>query len=64
MPSSPTSLYFTPSVHSVNFVAIPIRPHTIIQNVAPGPPKAIATATPAIFPSPTVPETAVANAWK
>ena len=36
--------------------------HTIIQKVAPGPPKAIATATPAIFPNPTVPETAVAKA--
>ena len=34
----------------------------IIQKVAPGPPKAIAKATPAIFPFPTVPETAVARA--
>ena len=41
---------------------MPINPQTIIQNVAPGPPKAIAKATPAIFPLPTVPETAVARA--
>jgi AGCS family alanine or glycine:cation symporter len=33
-----------------------------IAGVAPGPPRAIARATPAIFPFPTVPETAVANA--
>ena len=32
--------------------------------MAPGPPRAIAKATPAILPFPTVPETAVANAWK
>ena len=41
---------------------MPINPHKIIQNVAPGPPNAIATATPAIFPNPTVPDTAVAKA--
>ena len=45
-------------------VDIPINPQIIIQKVAPGPPNAIANATPAIFPLPTVPETAVANAWK
>jgi len=49
-------------VHSTNFVDIPKSPHIIIQNVAPGPPKEIAAATPAMFPSPTVPETAVASA--
>ena len=43
---------------------MPSKPQMIIQNVAPGPPTAIATATPAMFPSPTVPETAVASAWK
>ena len=64
VPSSPTSLYLTPKVHSTNLVDIPIRPQTTIQKVAPGPPTAIAKATPAIFPLPTVPETAVANAWK
>ena len=35
---------------------------TIIQNVAPGPPSAMAKATPAMFPFPTVPDTAVASA--
>ena len=32
------------------------------QNVAPGPPVEMATATPAMLPMPTVPETAVVNA--
>ena len=36
----------------------------ISQNVAPGPPTVTATATPPILPIPTVPETAVARAWK
>ena len=36
----------------------------IIQNVAPGPPIEMAIATPAMLPRPTVPETAVARAWK
>ena len=45
-----------------NLVDIPNKPHNIIQKVAPGPPTAIAKATPAIFPLPTVPETAVARA--
>src|SRR5690554_953040 len=58
------SLYFTPKVHSTNLVDIPSNPHTIIQKVAPAPPNETATATPAIFPRPTVPDTAVANAWK
>ena len=43
---------------------MPSNPHIIIQKVAPGPPNAIANATPAILPFPTVPETAVAKAWK
>ena len=43
---------------------MPSNPQTIIQNVAPGPPRAIANATPAMLPLPTVPETAVASAWK
>jgi hypothetical protein len=34
------------------------------QSVAPGPPAEIATATPAMLPIPTVPETAVHRAWK
>ena len=36
----------------------------IIQKVAPGPPMLTATATPAMFPSPTVPDNAVVKAWK
>ena len=44
------------------YLDIPSKPATIIQKVAPGPPIEIATATPPIFPIPTVPETAVANA--
>jgi hypothetical protein len=36
----------------------------IIQNVAPGPPSVTATPTPAMLPSPTVPDTADVNAWK
>ena len=59
-----TSRYLTPSVTSVNLVAMPSRPATIIQNVAPAPPMPTATATPAMLPTPTVPETADVNAWK
>jgi hypothetical protein len=36
----------------------------IIQNVAPAPPMVTATPTPAIFPRPTVPDTAELSAWK
>ena len=36
----------------------------IIQKVAPGPPMDTATATPAMLPSPTVPDTAAVSAWK
>jgi hypothetical protein len=51
-------------VHSTNFVHMPSRPARIIQNVAPGPPTVTATATPAMLPRPTVPETAEESAWK
>ena len=54
----------TPATHSANFVDIPKKPAIINQNVAPGPPIEITIATPAIFPIPTVPDTAVDNAWK
>ncbi len=40
------------------------RPATTIQNVAPGPPMDTATATPAMLPRPTVPDTAAVSAWK
>lgn len=58
------SRYLTPSVHSTNFDDMPKRPAMIIQKVAPGPPIEIATATIEMLPRPTVPETAVAKAWK
>ena len=64
MPSACSLRYFTPSVHSANLSDMPIRPATIIQKVAPGPPIETATATPAMLPSPTVPDSAVASAWK
>jgi hypothetical protein len=41
---------------------MPSNPHPIIPKVAPGPPRAIAKATPAMLPFPTVPDTAVASA--
>ena len=64
MPSGFSWRYFTPNVHSANFDAIPSIPATTIQNAAPGPPTEIATATWAMLPTPTVPEIAVASAWK
>lgn len=64
VPSSLTERYFTPSVHSANFVAMPSRPQMIIQNVAPAPPSASAAPTPAMLPRPTVPESAEDRAWK
>ena len=47
-----------------NFVDIPITALIHIQNIAPGPPIEIATATPAIFPIPIVADNAVLKAWK
>lgn len=63
-PSSWISRYFTPSVHSTNFVHMPSTPARIIQNVAPGPPMTTAAPTPAMLPRPTVPDTADDRAWK
>jgi hypothetical protein len=45
-------------------VAIPTRPVIHIQTKAPGPPMAMAVATPAILPVPTVADSAVISAWK
>ena len=42
---------------------MPTSPETSIQNTAPGPPAAIAVATPAMLPTPTVPPIATAMAW-
>ena len=41
---------------------MPTNPMTHIQKIAPGPPSAIAVATPAIFPVPTVADMAVNKA--
>jgi hypothetical protein len=64
VPSGYSLRYLTPRVHSANLSDMPISPAMIIQKVAPGPPIETAIATPAMLPSPTVPESAVASAWK
>ena len=61
-PAESTPLYITASAEVKNLVDIPMRPLIHIQNIAPGPPIEIATATPAIFPIPTVAERAVVKA--
>jgi len=43
-------------------VAIPTRALTHIQKIAPGPPTAMAIATPDTLPMPRVPDSAVLNA--
>ena len=53
----------TASVTSANLVHIPNSAEHHIQNTAPGPPMAIAPATPAMLPVPTVPASAVQTAW-
>ena len=64
VPSAWTLRNFTAIVHSAIFVDMPTNPATNIQKAAPGPPIVMATATPAMLPSPTVLDNAVANAWK
>ena len=44
-------------------VAAPRKAITHIQKTAPGPPKVIAVATPAMLPMPTRPDRDIANAW-
>ena len=51
-------------VTSVIFRHMPTTPTIHIQKSAPGPPREIAMATPAMLPRPTVAESAVDNAWK
>ena len=63
-PSSCSERYFTASTTSAHFRLMAKKPITTIQKVAPGPPMAMAIATPAILPSPIVPESAVERAWK
>ena len=52
----------TPSEQVKNFVAMPTIAEIHIQNTAPGPPATMASATPAILPSPMVLESAAAKA--
>ena len=49
---------------SAYLVAMPKNPPIHIQNTAPGPPRAMAPATPTRFPVPTVAARAVHSAWK
>src|SRR6056300_1085782 len=63
-PSAPTSRYITDKVQVKNLVAMPNIAVIHIQNIAPGPPIWMATATPAIFPSPMVPESDAVRALK
>ena len=49
---------------SANFVHMPSRPEIQSQKIAPGPPRKIAVATPAMLPTPTVEARAVETAWK
>ena len=46
--------YMSAKVHVKNLVVIPMIAVSHIQKIAPGPPVWIATATPAMFPIPTV----------
>ena len=64
VPSSILTLYRMASTASAYLVAIPNTAVIHIQKAAPGPPMAIAVATPAILPLPTVAESAVIRAWK
>jgi len=50
-------------VDSTYAVEAPRKATTHIQNTAPGPPKAIAVATPAMLPVPTRPDSDMASAW-
>jgi len=63
-PSSPFTRYFRLKVQEVNLTAIPKAAVTHIQKTAPGPPEAIAVATPAMFPVPMVALSAVERASK
>ena len=51
-------------VTSVSLIAMPRKPMTHIQKIAPGPPSAMASATPPILPRPTVADSAADRAWK
>ena len=51
-------------MHSTNDVDAPRNATVHIQNKAPGPPNAIAVATPAMLPVPTRPASDIVRAWK
>ena len=61
--SLPLTLYNCANVDSTNELAAPNRAMTHIQNTAPGPPTAMAVATPARLPVPTRLAIEMANAW-
>ena len=61
-PSLSFPLYIMAKEEVKNFVDIPTTALIHIQKIAPGPPIAMATATPEIFPIPTVAESAVVKA--
>ena len=52
-----------PKTISAYLVIMPKKADTHIQKIAPGPPAAIAVATPTMLPVPTVAASAVASAW-
>ena len=62
-PAESLPRYIMASEPSKNFVVIPTRALTHIQNTTPGPPIATAIATPAMLPKPTVAAMALINAW-
>ena len=59
---SPFSLYIWARVDSTNAEAEPIKAISHIQKTAPGPPRAMAVATPAKLPVPTLEAVAMQNA--
>ena len=64
VPSSSITRYFVPRVASAILRLIAKKPKIAIHKAAPGPPSPIATAMPAMLPSPIAPEISVASAWK
>ena len=62
-PSLPRSRQRTARVFSTKLVIMPKKADTHIQNTAPGPPKKMAVATPAMEPVPMVEARAVDMAW-
>ena len=63
-PLASNTRYLCEMVTSTNLVVMPRKAVAHIQNSAAGPPKWIASATPAMLPVPTVPDSAVDSAWK